>query len=233
MTETRPEVLLAGLDDATALRVVRELEPMGVRFQRAPWWAAVAGVATGNRFEVVIVNLPDDISTLASMIREVRTSTSRSRQAALIVVAQQERVDEARGLVGCGVNRVVTADRIESELPGAVGHLLDIAPRFRFGRSIRVAAEGTGALADAREYIVENISTSGMLLHGVPGIALGAMVDFAIPIASDQEPIQGRARVVWTAPSGRGPEQRIGARFETLSEDDRWRLDRVLAALTN
>lgn len=231
MTTDRPEVLLAGFDDANAVQVVTMLEPLGVRFQRAPWWSAVAGVATGNRFDVVIVFLPEDVSALASMIREVRMSTSRSRQAALLVVCDRARLDEAAPLVGAGVNRVVVADRIERELSGAVAHLLDIAPRHRIDRSIRIAAPPAHDPADGLSCAVENVSTTGMLVVGAMNAPPGSTVEFEL--VDDDGPIRGRARVVWTSPIGAGDERRVGARFEELAPDDRRRLDRLLSRLSN
>lgn len=231
MTDDRPEVLLAGLDDATALRVVMVLEPLGVRFQRAPWWSAVAGVATGTRFEVVIVDLPDDVENLGSMIREVRTSTSRSRQAALIVVCGRDRLDDAAPLVGRGVSSVVPSDRIEHELSGAVGHLLDIAPRFRIDRTIRVVEAGTLQVGEGITCTVENVSSSGMLVVGTVTAPPGSTVEFEL--ADGDELIRGQARVVWTSAIGDGPERRVGARFEDLSPDDRKRLDRLLSKMSN
>lgn len=231
MTADRPEVLLAGLDDHTALRVVRVLEPIGVRFQRAPWWSAVAGVATGNRFEIVIVDLPDDVAQLGSMVRQVRTSTSRSRQAALLVVCGRERLDEAAPLVGNGVNRVVVDDQIEDELPAAAAHLLDIAPRFRVDRTVRIVASGRDGITEDAVVTAENISTSGMLVTGLLDAAAGSTLDFEIE--GDDTPIRGRVRVVWTSPIGEGPERRVGARFEELAPDDRWRLGRLLSKMSN
>lgn len=224
-------MLLAGLDDATAVRVVRVLEPLGVRFQRAPWWSAVAAVATGNRFEVVVVDLPDDVGQLGSMVRQVRASTSRSRQAALLVVCGRDRLEEAVPLVGCGVSRVVASDRIEHELSGAVGHLLDIAPRFRIDRSIRLADPGRLEVGDAITCTVENVSSSGMLVVGAVDVPPGSAVEFQL--ADDDAPIRGRARVVWTSPIGGGPERRVGARFEELAPEDRDRLGRLLSKMSN
>lgn len=231
MADDRPEVLLAGLDDVTALRVVMVLEPLGVRFQRAPWWSAVAGVATGSRFEVVVVDLPDDVVNLGSMIREVRASTSRSRQAALIVVCGRDRVDEAVPLVGNGVSRVVAADQIERELSGAVAHLLDIAPRFRVDRTVRIVVTGKDGLEEEAVVTADNISTSGMLVVGAVDAAPGATVGFELDAEDGR--VRGRARVVWRSPTGVGHEQRIGVRFEELASDDRQRLGRLLSKMMN
>jgi hypothetical protein len=231
MTDDRPEVLLAGLDDATALRVVKVLEPLGVRFQRAPWWSAVAGVATGTRFEVVIVALPDDVANLASMIREVRMSTSRSRQAALLVVTGRDRMDEAVPLVGGGVNRVVVDDQIERELSGAVAHLLDIAPRFRVDRTARIVVTGKDGLEEEAVVTADNISTSGMLVVGAVGVAPGATVGFELD--AEDGPVRGRARVIWQSPAGDGSERRFGMRFEEVAAEDRRRLDALLTGLSN
>lgn len=231
MTDDRPEVLLAGLDDPTALRVVRVLEPLGVRFQRAPWWSAVAGVITGSRFEVVVVDLPREADTLASMIREVRASTSRSRQAALVVVCGRDRLDEAAPLVGRGANRVVATDRIDDELGGVVVGLLEIAPRFRVRCAIRVAAVTADGSPGPVECEVENISTSGMLIVGPLQAPPGAALDFELE--EEDGSVRGRLQVVWTSPVGVGPERRIGARFDELAPDDRWRLGRLLSRMSN
>jgi hypothetical protein len=231
MTDDRPEVLLAGLDDATALRVVTLLEPLGVRFQRAPWWAAVAGVATGNRFEMVVVELPEDVPRLGSMIHEVRRSTSRSHQAALIVVCDRVHEETARDLVGRGANRVLTRDRLEQELVDAATLQLDMAPRFRIDIAARVASAEADGLAATLDCVLRNISRTGMLLEGDLEPSVGSTVEFELDLPAEEGGLRGSGRVVWTAPTDTG--RRIGVRFEPLSEAERRRLDLLLSGLTN
>ena len=232
MADDRPEVLLAGLDDATALRVVTLLEPLRVRFQRAPWWAAVAGVATGNRFEMVVVELPEDVPRLGPMIHEVRMSTSRSRQAALIVVCERVHEETARELVGRGANRVLTRERLEQDLVDTATLQLDMAPRFRVEIAARVASAEADGVAATCDCTLRNISRTGMLVEGDLEPSAGSTVEFELELPSDEDNLRGRGRVVWTAPADSG-RRRIGVRFEPLSEPDRGRLELLLSDLTN
>jgi hypothetical protein len=224
MTDGKPRVLLAGIDDALARRVVVALSPLGADFQRTSWALAFGGVATDPGCEVVIVGHRGDLSGLELLVGAARSGASRIRQVALVVLCRRDLLGEVEPLFGRGVSRAVAIEELDHKLYDAVSSLLAVAPRVAFKAPVRLmpTVSGHEAVSDGT---IENLSASGMLVRCLGQLPVGSTLRFEISIPGQPQPIRGAARVVRTADPEREGVQGIGARFQSFlkSDGDRFR----------
>jgi hypothetical protein len=224
MTDGKPRVLLAGIDDGLARRVVVALSPLGADFQRTPWATAFGGLATDSGCDVVIVGHHGDLSGLELLVGTTRSAASEIRQAALVVLCRQDLLPEVEPLFARGVSRAVAIEELERTLYDAVSSLLAVAPRVSLQAPVRLMPTVSGHKA-ASDGKTENLSASGMLVSCLGQLPVGSTVRFEISIPGQSMPIRGSARVVRTADPDREGVHGIGARFLSFlrTDGDRFR----------
>ena len=224
MTDSKPRVLLAGLDDALARRVVVALSPLGADFQRTSWATAFGGLAAESGCDVVIVGHFGDLSGLELLLETTRSDRPRSRQPALVVLSRRDLLDDVEPLLGLGVSRAVAIEELDHSLYEAVSSLLAVAPRVSLRAPVHLmpTAGGNDGSSDGT---TENLSASGMLVSCLGQLPVGSTVRFEISIPGRPTPIRGSARVVRTADPEREGVRGIGARFLSFlrSDGDRFR----------
>jgi Tfp pilus assembly protein PilZ len=121
-------------------------------------------------------------------------------------------VDEARALIGRGVNRVMLLSDPPELIGQQVADLLDIAPRA----AIRLSTRLRTSLADGAEEVlgeVVNLSTSGMLVETDTPFEMGEQVVVSIHIGDRDESISAKGEVVRRAVADRGGIDGVGIRF--------------------
>jgi hypothetical protein len=217
MTDGKPRVLLAGLDDALARRVVVALSPLDADFQRRSWASGFGGLATASDCDVVIVGHFGDLSGLELLVETTRSKSSQSRQPALVVLCRQDLMGEVGQLTARGVSRVVEIEQLDRTLYGAVSSVLAVAPRVSLQAPVRLMPTDAGQSSDG---MIENLSASGMLVSCLGQLPVGSTVRFEISIPGRPTPIRGSARVVRTADPEREGVRGIGARFLSFLRSD-------------
>jgi len=154
--------------------------------------------------------------SLAELVERLRTSDSASRECSLLVVSDSEAAEDARALIGRGVNRVVTLDMSEEIIDQHVADLLDIAPRA----AVRIAARLTTVLDNGIIEVVgrtANISATGMLLQTSTTLEIGQLVSFEFLTGDGSDWWQARAR--WSAT----PRRSAAAWMVSVSASSNWR----------
>jgi hypothetical protein len=226
--DSAPSVLLAGLDDALARRVVAALDSLGLHFHRAPSVAAVGERSGLSAFDVVIVAFVGDRSVLPGLEKIDEWSGLNGRRPAVVLLCPGSLLGEAFGRVGGRVGRLVVLETLESELREVVTTMLGVAPRFQIRAPVRL----TPVVAEeSRETVgtTENISSSGMLVRCMEELPLGSTIRFMIAVPGYDLTIRGSARVVRASDPVREGTHGIGARFVSFVGSGRDSLNDLLS----
>ena len=219
MTYGKPRVLLAGIDDALARRVVVALSALGADFQRTSWAAAFGGVASEAGCDVAIVGHFGDLSGLELLVGSRRVPGVQGRLPALIVLCRRDLMDEVQPLKARGVSRIVAIEELDHALYDAVSSLLVVAPRVAIHAPVRLMPVVSGD-SDVSDGMTENLSASGMLVRCLGRLPVGSTVRFEISVPGRPTPIRGSARVVRSTDPEREGVRGIGARFLSFLRSD-------------
>ena len=182
--------------------------------------------AHSDRVELVILEAEPTTMSLEDVVRTIRAKSSASRRASLLVLAKPGNEDEARQLIGHGVDRVMLAVDPPKFIAQQVAVLLEIAPRT----TLRLTTELLVKLADGSEEVlgaVVNMSAAGLLLETNADLEPGQHVILSIDIDQD-EPVSAKAEVVRKADPDRDGVKGIGVRFLSFAGDSRERLESIL-----
>jgi hypothetical protein len=134
---------------------------------------------------------------------------------------------EAGGLIGLGVNRVVTLDISEEIIDQHVADLLDVAPRaaIRF-KTLLTTVLNSGTIEILGR--TANVCVTGMLLQTATALEIGQLVAFDFLAGDGDDMVSGEASVVRHAVTERGGVDGIGLRFLAFQGDGRKRIEEVL-----
>ena len=183
--------------------------------------------AHSDRVQLVILGVEPTTMSLEEAIGRIRSQTSASRQASLLVLAEPGTEDDARRLIGHGVNRVMLAVDPPKLIALQVAELLEIPPRATLRLSTRMLVEVEDGFAEALGAIV-NLSAAGLLLETDADLEPGQHVVISIDIDPEVEPVAAKAEVVRKADPEREGVEGIGARFLAFAGDSQARLETVL-----
>ena len=203
--QNRSQVLVTGMEAVLSRRISDILRQQDIDVHRTQLNASALELVQSTPFDVIVMGFPVTDEAISEFLETARSSGAACRRAGLILVAESERIQDARGLLGKGANRVVTTAGLESDLLSAVEELSRPAPRLlvRAPAQIKLYSDGRPLRVIAQ---IENLSTSGMLLRGVTQFPVGTAFE-----VRDNHP--GRSRPdLWhrgNHPS-HGPEPRIG-----------------------
>ncbi len=227
MTEKISTVLLAGIGRGPFEALAPVLDRRHLKIEHVLVPEEAVALAVAKPFDLVIFDSEPERFTLAELVEKLRTSDSASHAGSLMVVAEPESAQEARGLIGRGVNRVVTLDMNEEIIDQHVADLLDIAPRA----AVRVTARLTTVFDNGKIEVVgptANVSVTGMLLQTGTTLEIGQIVAFEFLANRGDDMVSGEARVVRHAVAERGGVDGIGVRFLKFNGDGRERIEAVL-----
>jgi DNA-binding NarL/FixJ family response regulator len=227
MEGKEPRVLAAGLERLAFER----LAPFLKRDALAVDWVATpekgVQMAGESRYDVIIMDAEPCDWPLAQVVREMRGQSSRSRNAAILVLAQPDQVDAARALRSRGVNRVMLIGDPPQIISEQMSALVEVAPRadVRLSTNLETALGNTG-----RELFcqTENLSMSGMLVRTRHRPQLGTMVVFKIRVGDGNAPIIGRGELVRHTSPAFGQHDGVGIRFRSFANDGAERLEEFL-----
>jgi CheY-like chemotaxis protein len=146
--------------------------------------------------------LPFDLLLARHPLRELPTTEllqtirhrTRSKTAAIAVVADAPSPQEADGLLAAGANRVLDFDAPPDYIEASLVQLLYVAPR----RDLRCLTQIETRGRKERELILaqaQNASMSGLLLATRHKLDQGTLIDFRFELPTGA-PIRGRGEVV-------------------------------------
>jgi hypothetical protein len=183
--------------------------------------------AQAARVELIILGPEPTTISLEHAIRAIRSPSSASRKASLLVLAEPGTEDSARQLIGRGVNRVMLTVDAPKLVALQVAELLDIAPRAMLRLSTRMLVEVEDGFEMALGAVV-NVSAAGLLLETDADLEPGQHVIISIDIDPQVEPVAAKAEVVRKADPEREGIEGIGARFLSFAGDSQKRLGAIL-----
>ncbi len=227
MTDKISTVLLAGIGRGPFKAIAPVLDRHHVKIEHITEPEEAVALAFTKPFDLVIFDAEPERLGLADLVGRLRIRGCASRVCSLLVVAGPGAGQEARGLIGRGVNRVVTLDMTEEIIDQHVADLLDVAPRA----AVRFKARLTTVLDNGTVEIIgrtENVSVTGMLLQTGTTLEIGQMVSFEFLANGGGEMVSGEAWVVRHAVAERGGVDGIGLRFLKFHGDGRERIEAVL-----
>jgi hypothetical protein len=183
--------------------------------------------AHSAQVELVILGVEPTTMSLEDAIQTIRSETSASRTASLLVLAEPGTEDGARELIGRGVNRVMLTVDPPKFIALQVAELLEIAPRATLRLSTRMLVEVEDGFEMALGAVV-NLSAAGMLLQTDADLEPGQHVVISIDIDPQVEPVAAKAEVVRKADPFREGIEGVGARFLSFAGDSQKRLETIL-----
>lgn len=228
MTERLSTVLLAGIGRGPFEAIAPVLDRHHLKIEHVVVPEEAVALAAAKPFDLVVFDSEPEQLSLPELVEKLRTSDSASREGSLLVVSTSETAEDARALIGRGVNRVVTLDMTEEIIDQHVADLLDIAPRA----AIRVAAKLTTVIDDGTVEVVArtaNISATGVLLETAAVFKIGQVVSFEFLTRGGSDMVAGEGTVVRRAVAERGGVDGVGVRFLRLHGDGRRQIEAMLS----
>jgi hypothetical protein len=183
--------------------------------------------ARGWCAELIILGFEPNTMSLQKAIQTIRSKSSASRMASLLVLAEPGHEDPARQLIGHGVNRVMLTVDSPKHIGLQVANLLDIPPRATLRLSTRMLVELEDGFEEALGAVV-NISAKGLLLETDADIEPGQHVIMSIDVGPLREPIAAKAEIVRKASPEREGIEGIGAHFLSFAGDSQRQLANIL-----
>ena len=165
MVKLERAVLFAGVGDAVGWHVARLLAECGISSSRLPWEHRIFEHVFENRFDVIVIGFPAPGADFGRLLSSVRSRSSSSRAAGLILIARQGSVEDAVTFIGRGVNRVLMESTPDITLLENINELMHVKPRV----PIRTAARIVADIERGPKFSLcqtENLSETGMLLRG-------------------------------------------------------------------
>jgi hypothetical protein len=221
-------VMLTGFDDADALRIVSMLGAFDIDFHRVAWNDSLTGIIKSREYDAVLFRYPANGLRLESFLEALRSEGAKSRHAGAVVFADDRQVEEARALLGRGVNRIVRLDDQGDTLRESVLSLLDVARRFPVRAPVEISIDEEDGPQKAYCH-TENLSMTGMLINCLTRFPIGTTIEFAISIPGDEQPIRGVAQVARLTDPQHESVLGMGAAFTSFSDVDRARLRSALS----
>ncbi len=216
-------LLFLGADTPALQRVVPMLLRSDFLVHRVDQAAEALRLLGDSRFDLLIARYPLGDLSLATFVQVLRGSTSPSRSAGFLILADPTHVGDLATFLGRGVNRVVSVDGPSDRLLTAVADLVGVAPR----RLVRAVVELELRVRREAHHLVtltENVSTAGMLVRGGRELAVGSRVSFELLLPGALAAIEGEAEVVRHTQVGFERVDGIGVAFASFARDGEQRL---------
>lgn len=223
METSGPKVLAAGIARDLFATMAPILGRSELQVDHVPTLEASLALTGSVAFEVVVFGASSGEVSLTTFVRTLRGPKSASCRAAVLILATNESVEEARSLLNNGVNRVMLANDPPQVICEQIASLLKVAPRIAARLTTRLNANlGSGVKTALCQ--TANLSSTGMLLRTQRLVALGELVDFEINLGDETNPVRGKGKVVrHTRPNREGLEG-IGVQFVDFGSGSKERL---------
>jgi len=227
MRKERPVVLVAGGPRSSFEEFAPVLDRDKLTVVQVTSYEDAVMYAESAQVELVILGIEPTTMSLEDAVRTIRSNSSASRKASLLVLAQPGTEDDAREFIGRGVNRVMLTVDPPKFLALQVAELLEIPPRATLRLSTRMLVEVEDGFEMALGAVV-NLSAAGLLMETDADLEPGQHVVMSIDIDPQVEPVAAKAEVVRKADPQREGIEGIGARFLSFAGDSQQRLETIL-----
>jgi CheY-like chemotaxis protein len=205
-------VLVVGAEEDALNRIAPMLRRAEFSVHTAEPSPVVFDLVLGTSFELVLVAYPLRELILDDLIETLRRDGSWCKNAALVLLAENDHLDDALAQVDLGVNRAISLDWSEGRLHQAISDLLEVAPRISLRvlvhLKIEIQEESRRAL-----YQTVNISSTGMLLRGDDELDPGTRFSFFFGIPDGRRLVEGTGEVVRRTNPMREGLTGLGVRF--------------------
>ncbi|MHB8878476.1 MAG: PilZ domain-containing protein [Myxococcaceae bacterium] len=226
MTSRQRNVLLVGLDPPAFEAISPTLTSSRLLADYIHSGAGAIELASFLPFDAIVAVHPLPDAELRELVAAVRAPASPSLHAGLVVVASEESLDDARALLGRGVNRVLSQAEAPGSLPQVLGSLIEVADRVPLKMRGQVELPSKSMLP----FMTENVSASGMLVRTDYPYRVGMQLPFELAAPPEEELIRGVAEVVRATQADRERCAGVGARFVSFEGGGRERLERCVRA---
>jgi hypothetical protein len=227
MTIEKSVVLMAGVPPGSFGELAPVFDRQKLTVIQVSSYEDAVMYANAARVELVILGLEPTTMSLEDTIRTIRSQSSASRMASLLVLAEPGSEDNARRLIGHGVNRVMLTVDSPKHIGLQVADLLDIAPRATLRLSTRMLVELEDGFEEALGAVV-NISAKGLLLETDADLEPGQHVIISIDLGPQLEPVAAKAEIVRKTNPEREGIEGIGAQFLSFAGDSQKQLKTIL-----
>lgn len=227
MTEKRPKVLLAGIGRGPFEAIAPVLERQKLEIERVDSPERAVEMAISETVALIIFDAEPSQMTLSEVVAKLRAEGSASAKSSLLVMAEPGTDEQARELIGNGVNRVMMLNDPVDLIEQQVADLLDIAPRA----AVRFATRLYTSLDDGTDEVfgqTANLSVSGMLVQTPSLLEPGQKVAFEILIEDRAGAVIGEAEIVRHASQDREGVKGVGVRFIGFRDDCKDVLDAII-----
>jgi CheY-like chemotaxis protein len=192
--EEKKSILTVALDDETFERIAPLLKRRNLSVRTVRQGVEAENLAKRKRFHLVICRYPLPDMKLREFVSSVRSESSSSRNASLMLLTIPEMATEAQSGVRGGPFLVFSGQEPLGTLGQGAAHLLQVAPRY----APRIPTRLQASLEDGTETYegwVANLSRTGMLVTDAPMLPVGALCifDFKLP---NGEIVRGTGEVV-------------------------------------
>jgi hypothetical protein len=227
MTIEKSVVLVAGVPVGSFGELAPVLDRQKLTVIQVSSYEDLVMYANAARVDLIILGPDLTGMSLNGVIHTIRSRSSASRNASLLVLAEPGSEDNVRQLIGHGVNRVMLTVDSPNHIGLQVADLLDIAPRATLRLSTRMLVEVEDGFEEALAAVV-NISAKGLLLETDADLEPGQHVIISIDIGPQLEPVAAKAEIVRKANPEREGIEGIGAQFLAFAGDSQKQLETVL-----
>jgi len=227
MHRERPVILVAGVPRDSFEEFAPVLDRDKLTVVQVTSYEDAVMYARAARVELVVLGVEPTTMSLEDAIRTIRSESSASRKAPLLVLAEPGTEDGARQLIDHGVNRVMLTVDPPKFIALQVAELLEIPPRATLRLGTRMLVEVEDGFEMALGAVV-NVSAAGLLLETEADLEPGQHVVISIEIDPQVEPVAAKAEVVRKADPEREGIEGVGARFLSFAGDSQKRLETIL-----
>ncbi len=180
-------------------------------------------------FDLLIADYPLPGFTMSQLLAAVRGPLALCRHSGLMLLVDPQAMEEAKAFVGRGVNQVVDRSDRDRVLK-TVAALLEVSPRVAVRAMVRFESRlECGDQPEVTE--TENVSLSGMLVHGGRDIPVGSRIGFELHLPGKENAICGSAQIVRRTDPDRESIAGMAACFESIEDDGLLWLARYLGEI--
>jgi len=164
MHRERPVILVAGVPRDSFEEFAPVLDRDKLTVVQVTSYEDAVMYARAARVELVVLGVEPTTMSLEDAIRTIRSESSASKKASLLILAEPGTEDLARGFIDHGVNRVMLTVDPPKFIALQVAELLEIPPRATLRLGTRMLVEVEDGFEMALGAVV-NVSAAGLLLE--------------------------------------------------------------------
>lgn len=217
------EVLAVGIDDELWARLGPALGRAEFELNRVRAIARAFELVRLIAFDVVLVGVAEEVESASALCTELRSESSASRSASLLLFAPPHLLSAAQELAERSASRALSTAVPTITLQESILGLLRARPRL----TLRVMARLTVQLEAGTSRLLcqtRDLSRGGLLVLTEARFPIGTHVRFALDLPGERASVDGEAEVVRHAERGRDPDEGLGLRFARILGDGERRL---------